>query len=461
MVDVTEQQQEEECVEIPLFEPRDYQKPLLEALDSGYRRAIFLAHRRSGKDITALNYTFKKMVESVGVYYYIFPTYKQARKVIWDSMTNEGKRMIDYFWEPLIEKKNHSEMKVRLKNGSLFQLVGSDRYDDLMGTNPKGVVFSEYALQDPRAWEYIKPILRVNGGWALFISTPRGKNHFYELWGMGQREDDWYTQKVTIEDTGLITQADINKELSQGMSEEMVAQEYRCSFEQGIEGTYYGRLVDKARTEGRISHVPCDHSVSVSTFFDLGFGDSTSIIFAQRVGNELHCIDYYENSGEGLAHYAKVLQDKGYIYDKHWAPHDVEAGHLSIGQSLRTYAMGLGLKFHVVDKLSLDYGIECGRVAFDNAWFDAKKCEHLIACLENYHKNFNAKHNCYSNTPVHDKWSHGADAWRYLSVVNKLYSHSGSLTRDKITQIREKHQVGNNLLAAPTFPHEHEGSRRL
>ena len=203
-------------------------------------------------------------------------------------MTNDGKRMIDFFWEPLIEKKNHTEMKVRLKNGSLFQLVGSDRYDDLMGTNPKGVVFSEYALQDPRAWEYIKPILRINGGWALFLSTPRGKNHFYEMWGMAQRESDWYTQKITIEDTGLLTQKDVDKELSQGMSEEMVAQEYRCSFTQGIEGTYYGRLVDACRKDGRMGHVACDNSVSVDTYWDLGFGDSTAIIFAQRVGNELH-----------------------------------------------------------------------------------------------------------------------------------------------------------------------------
>ena len=145
---------DEDPIEIPVdFKPRPYQEPLLDALDSGYTRAIMLAHRRSGKDITALNYIFKKMVEDVGVYYYIFPTYKQARKVIWDSMTNEGKKMIDYFWEPLVEKKNHSEMKIRLTNGSLFQLVGSDRYDDLMGTNPRGDDFSDYSLQYTRAWE--------------------------------------------------------------------------------------------------------------------------------------------------------------------------------------------------------------------------------------------------------------------------------------------------------------------
>ena len=448
-------------IQIPVdFTPRPYQEPLLDALDSGYKRAIMLAHRRSGKDITALNYTFKKMVEEVGVYYYIFPTYKQARKVIWDSMTNEGKKMIDYFWEPLVEKKNHSEMKIRLTNGSLFQLVGSDRYDDLMGTNPRGVVFSEYALQDPRAWEYIKPILRINGGWALFVSTPRGKNHFYELWGMAQQADNWYTQKVTIDDTGIIGQADIDEELAQGMSEEMIAQEYFCSFSQGIEGTYYGRLVDKVRKEGRIGNVLLDNSTSVNTYWDLGFGDSTAIIFCQRVGNEMHIIDYYENSGEGLAHYAKVLQDKGYTYGKHWAPHDVEAGHLSIGQSLRSYALDFGLKFHVVQKHSFDYGIECARVAFDNVWFDQKKCKRLIDCLENYHKNFNAKMNCYSNTCVHDQWSHGADAWRYLGIVNKLYSNYSTLTRDRIVSMREKHQGGDRLIP-PKFPHEHEGSRRF
>lgn len=395
-------------IELPFdYEPRPYQEPILRALDSGCKRVVWLAHRRSGKDVTALNYMIKRMWEEVGVYFYVLPSYKQARKVIWDSMTNDGKRFIDYFPSPIVEKRNESEMKVRLHNGSLFQLVGSDNYDALMGTNARGFVFSEAALQDPKAWEFVKPILKANQGWAIFISTPRGKNFFYELWGMAQREPDWFAYKCDIRDTGVLTEEDMEQERREGMSEEMIQQEYYCSFDVGIEGTYYGRLVDEMRRSGRICKVEWQPNVEVDTYWDLGYGDSTSIIFTQRCGAELHVIDYYENNGEGLAHYAKVLQDKKYNYGRHWGPHDVEKGELSTGQTIRNYALDLGIVFNVVPKTTVDYGIECGRAIFANAYIDERKGEHLIKCLENYHKQYNDKMRVYSNTPVHDEWSHG------------------------------------------------------
>ena len=168
------------------YEPRSYQLPILKALDNGYKRVLGILPRRSGKDITALNYVIREMWERGGVYYYIFPTYSQAKKVIWDSLTNEGKPILEYFPKDLVVQMNAQEMKIRMRNKSgtvsLFQLIGSDNYDSLMGTNPQGCVFSEYALQDPMAYQYIRPILTANGGWALFLSTPRGKNHLWSLY---------------------------------------------------------------------------------------------------------------------------------------------------------------------------------------------------------------------------------------------------------------------------------------
>ncbi len=442
-------------IELPVdYEPRDYQLPLLRAMDGGCKRAVMLWHRRCGKDITALNFIIKRMWEVKGVYFYIFPTYAQARKVIWDSITNTGHKMLDYFWEPIVEKINHSEMKVWLKNGSLFQLVGSDKYDDLMGTNPRGIVFSEYAIQNPKAWEFIKPILRVNGGWALFISTPRGHNHFYDLWGMALREERWFTLKITNDDTQLLTDEELDEERREGMSEEMIQQEFYCSFEMGIEGTVYGRCVDAIRKDGRIGKVPYQRTADVETFWDLGFGDATAIIFTQTIGPELHIIDYYENNGEGLAHYVKLLQDKGYIYGKHWAPHDVENGHLSTGQTLRNYALELGIKFHVVPKTAIDFGVECGRTAFDTAWFDEIKCERLIKCLENYQYRYNEKMHCYSNTPQHDQWSDGCDAWRYMALARRMFGKSGKLTKARIEDMRDRTMGGGKINKPPMFPHE-------
>lgn len=156
------------------------------------------------------------------------PTYSQAKKVIWDSSTNEGKRIIDFFPHQVIEKKNQQEMKIRLKNGSLFQLIGSDSVDALMGTNPKIVVFSEYALQTTDSWDFIRPILKVNGGTAIFISTPRGRNHFFDLCEMAKTQPDWYYEKLTYQDTGILTKEDVEKEIAEGMSEELALQEYEC-----------------------------------------------------------------------------------------------------------------------------------------------------------------------------------------------------------------------------------------
>jgi len=424
------------------FIPRLYQLPLFKAIEQGKKRAVCTWHRRAGKDLTALNIMIQRMAEDAGVYFYVFPTYNQARKVIWDSLTNDGRRILDYFPKEFVENINHSEMKIRFKNGSLFQLVGSDNFDMLMGTNPKGIVFSEYALQNPKAYEYIRPILTANKGWAIFISTPRGKNHFYDLWNMALKNDAWFTQRVTVDESRFITKEDIQREIDEGMSKETAFQEFNCSFEKGIEGSYYGALVDECYHSGRISRVRYDGAVSVDTCWDLGFGDNTSIIFSQQIGKEVHIIDCYENSGEGLPHYAKILQEKGYVYGEHYAPHEVEAGHLSIGRSLKSYARELGINFHVVKKQSIEYGIECARSLFPFCWFDKDKCKQLLKCLEHYHKKYNDKMKCYNNIPLHDWSSHFADSFRYMAISKRANMGSKTnLTPDMIKEMRMRHIV--------------------
>jgi hypothetical protein len=295
---------------------------LLKALDSGFKRVLAVLPRRAGKDITALNYVIRQMWEHPGVYYYVFPTYSQAKKVIWDSMTNDGKRILDYFPSELVTQKNSQEMKIRMisKTGeeSLFQLIGSDNYDSLMGTNPKGCVFSEYALQDPLAYQYIRPILTANGGWALFISTPRGKNHLWSLAQIAQNSPDWFYLKLSVEDTHHIPMEEIEKEKREGiMSDDMIQQEYYTSFEMGVEGSYYSKYIDHAKREGRISDVPWENGFKVHTAWDIGVHDSTTIIFFQTIGQTVRIIDCYENSKEGLEHYASVIQNKPYLYGTH------------------------------------------------------------------------------------------------------------------------------------------------
>ena len=249
-------------------------------------------------------------------------------------------------------------------NDSIFQIVGTDNIDSIVGTNPIGCVFSEYALQDPRAWEFIRPILRENGGWAVFDYTPRGKNHGWTLYQMARDNPDWFTSLLTVDDTGVLTSADIDAERREGMDEDLIQQEYYCSFEGARQGAYYSAQLKLAEKEGRLTSVPYEPIAGVQTWWDLGIGDSTAIWFTQTIGREVRVIDYLEASGEGLGYYAKALAAKGYVYDlkgAHHAPHDIEVRELGTGRSRLETAAGLGIDFHVVPRLGIDDGIEATR----------------------------------------------------------------------------------------------------
>ena len=399
---------------------------------------MWCCHRRAGKDLTVFNWVIKHLWENVLTCFLIFPTYAQSKKIIWDGMTKDGIRFTDFIPPELIEKKNESELKIRFKNGSLLQLLGSDNVDRLVGTNPRLCVFSEYALQNPKAWEYIRPILAENDGKAVFISTPRGKNHFYDLFMHARVNDKWFAEKLSVTDTGAIGKDEIESERLDGMSEDLIQQEFYVSFDLGIEGSYYGKYLDALLTEGRMTNVIYESNVNVHTAWDLGIGDSTSIIFFQIVGQEVHIIDSYENHGEGLAHYAKILQDKPYLYGTHFAPHDIEVRELGTGNSRLEIARELGLNFQKIPNLRIEDGVEALRGLFPKIWIDQKKNQYLIKCLTNYRKQYNEKYNCYSTTPVHDWSSHFADSARYMALGYKSISGK-KMTAEDTQSLRQKH----------------------
>jgi phage terminase large subunit len=337
---------------------------------------------------------------------------------IWEGRDKTGRSFLDHVPREIISRQNDSELKLILKNGSLIRLVGTDNVDAIMGTPPSGAIFSEYSLQKPSAWDYIRPILLENKGWALFNGTPRGKNHFYDLWLTNRDSPDWYVSLLTIDDTGAISKEDIDREKEQGMSDEIAQQEFYCNFTRGQEGTWYGKYLAEVESDGRITNVPHDPYSRVDTFWDLGVGDSTSIIFAQRVQNEIHIIDYYENNGLGLDHYAQVLDDRKYKYGTHYAPHDIKVRELGSGARTRLdIARDLGISFQIVPDLNIFEGIELTRSIFKKLWFDQTKCSRLIKCLENYCKVYNELYNVYSDMPLHNWASHAADSARMLGIT--------------------------------------------
>jgi hypothetical protein len=726
------------------FLPRTYQLPILDAiLNKGYKRVLAILPRRAGKDIVGFNLCIRACLQKVCTIYYIFPTYSQARKVIWQGITNTGEQIIDYIPEEIISSKNSQEMSIQFTNGSRLQLVGSDNYDSLMGTNPQGIVFSEYALQDPRAYQYLRPILTSNEGWALFLSTPRGKNHLFELYEIAKQHDSWFCYKLTVEDTNHISLHEIEKERHDGvMSEDLIQQEYycfpsdqqvltsmgckgiesivpndmvvshsgrlrkvldiisreykgdmyqissygscepiictpdhpirvydrltqkytwkkakeidnedrlvfpkmtlgdneilreelcmllawyitegscfkngvqwtvnkeeshivigylvrlgisfdeqingsvinivinsvqlvdffkstcglqannkripfnligghedrffhelikgdgchniskgherycyttvsktlayqvqllanslglgyatgiskreaykgkiqgrnvncqesyqvnisfpglrsggklirarnciaakitditiskfegtvhnikvqydesyliggravhNCSFELGVEGSYYSKYIDKLRLRNQIGEVPWEPSFKTHTVWDLGVRDSTTIIFFQIIGQTIKIIDCYENSKHGLEHYIQVLDTKPYknSYGKHIAPHDIRVQEFGSGITRIEKARQLGIRFTIAENIAVMDGIEAVRSTLAKVWIDERNCKPLIKALENYRQEYDAKRKIYKNHPLHDIHSHFADCMRYLAI---------------------------------------------
>lgn len=405
------------------FSPRPYQLPVCDALENKrYRRIIAIWPRRAGKDITAFNLCVRQCLRRVGTIFYIFPTFSSGRRILWDAIQNDGTRILDYIPEELVESRNEQQMRIRFKNGSVIQVIGSDNYDNtLVGVNAMGMVFSEYALTDPQAYQFARPILAANDGWALFISTPRGKNHLYDMYTMALKyPNEWFAQKLTVEDTGHVSLEEIQKEIDSGeMSQDLAQQEWFCSFTMGVQGSYYAAYLDKMRISGQIGMVPWDPSHKVCTAWDIGHRDNTSIVFFQVVGLTIRVIDFYEKSKEGLEHYVKVINDKPYQYHKHIAPHDIAVTEWGSGMTRIEKAKQLGITFTLSNNVSIDDGIESVRSSFSKIWIDESRCKHLIKALENYRQEWDPKRQVYKNNPLHDKWSHAADAFRYLCVSLK------------------------------------------
>lgn len=413
-------------IKLDTFQPKHYQLALCDALENkGYKKIIAIWPRRAGKDICAFNLMIRQALRKVGVYMYCLPTFRQAKLVIFDSITNDGKRFLDFIPKELIVSINSQELKIVLYNGSVIQLIGSDSYDtSLVGTNPRMVIMSEYALADPNAYHFVRPILNANGGTMILLSTPRGKNSLFDIYNIAkQNPKEWFCNLLTLDETKHISWESIQKEIDSGeISEDLAMQEYMCSFEMGVEGAYYAKYIDKMRVNEQITVVPWNASHKVETAWDIGVRDQTSIIFFQRIGQTINVIDCYEKSKEGLEHYVKVLESKPYSYGRHWAPHDIAVREFGSGLTRLEKARQLGLKFETRDggtssglpQLSIEDGIEAVRSSFGKMYFDEKKCSQLIRALENYRQEWDNKKKVYKRQPCHDSNSHFADAFRYL-----------------------------------------------
>jgi len=410
---------------------RNYQTPLHKFMVNGGKRAIEIAHRRWGKDEIALDVTFQALIERPATYWTCLPEFAQARKAIWTAVNpHTGLRRIDEaFPQELREVTNESEMFIRFYNGSTWQVIGSDRYNALVGAGVAGVTFSEWALANPSAWGYISPMMRENNGWAMFITTPRGKNHAFDMYNHALKTEGWFAEISNVLDTGAFAKEQLGEIRSeyvalygQEFGTAQFEQEYLCSFDAAILGSFYGGELAAARSEGRICEVKHDPDLPVMTVWDIGFTDDTVILFVQIIANEVRIIDTYSSNGQNLAHYAGILSDKDYDYSRHWLPHDAQAKTLAAaGRSVYEQLV----KDHDMKNVSIlrntnteMQGIMAARHMFPRLWIDQGQ-EDFLSAIGQFRREWDDAKKCFRDRPVHDWTNHFSDALRYLAWVWK------------------------------------------
>ena len=312
---------------------------------------------------------------------------------------------------------NESELWADFPNGARIRLYGADNYDRLRGIYLDGVVLDEYGDMDPRAWsEVIRPALSDRRGWAVFIGTPKGRNGFYDRFKAASDDETQFSMMLKASETGLVAPEEL-EDARRSMSEDQYEQEFECSFDASVPGAYYAKQMKRAEEGKRITTVPWEPAVEVHTAWDLGIGDSTSIWFCQMVGKEVRVIDFYEASGVGLDHYAKVLKEKPYSYAQHILPHDVAVKELGTGKSRLEVLNTLGIhNVAIAPNLRIEDGINAARLFIEKCWFDKDRCSHGVEALKQYRAEYDEKLKVLKLRPLHDWASHAADAFRYLAL---------------------------------------------
>lgn len=425
------------------WSPRDYQKPLWNYLSNGGKRAAVAWPRRHGKDDVMLHHNACAVFERKGNYWYMLPEYNQCRKAIWDAVNPHTglKRIDEAFPEQIRAKTLSQEMKIEFINGSTWQLMGSDNYNALVGSPPVGLTFSEYALSNPSSWGFLRPIMLENGGWAIFNSTPRGKNHFYKLMNLAKGSDSWFSQILTNDITGLFTKEQLKEELDELISEHdetygtsLWEQEYFCSFEAALPGAIWAESMAKVNAEGRIKDVPHTNGYPVHSAWDLGNDDDTAIWFYQVIDGRVKVISTFAINFKDPDYFSdEVLLKKkelGWRMGTHWLPHDAFAKKQGMGgktiyqqfldhrkrlKENEGYDIG---NFGRVPNVSKKDGIAAARKTLKITDFD-RSTEEATEALKAYRRKYDEVLKKFSDEPVHDWASHYSDAFRYLSLTWK------------------------------------------
>jgi len=412
------------------WEPRPHQDALWNYLQSGGTRAMAVWHRRAGKDEICLHHAAVSAMKRTGNYWHCLPEYNQARKAIWTAVNpHTGIRRIDEaFPLELRDNTNDHEMFLRLKMGSTWQLIGSDRYDATVGAGVAGITYSEWALANPSAWAYHRPMVEENNGWAAFITTPRGRNHAKAMFDHASKTPNWFCERLTALDTKTLSATQLQEALEeyqalygQDVGSAQFQQEYMCDWHAAILGAFYALEMAQVRNENRVAEIDAIPSEPVHRAWDLGVGDDTSIWWSQSVGGQLFILDHYASSGVGLEHYASVIEDRhktyGWKHGDDYVPHDAKIKEWGSGRTRVETMQSMGLRPMLVPHHSLDDGINAVRRTLPLCVFHPRTETGGLDALEQYRREWDDEKKAFRANAVHDWTSHPADSFRYLSMA--------------------------------------------
>ena len=398
-------------IQIP-YTPRKHQAYIHQELDK-HRYAVLCCHRRFGKTVMVLNHLIRSALQNKNHnprLAYIAPTYKQAKSIAWDYLKFYTKNIPGTKW-------NESELRCDLINGARITLLSSENFDSIRGIYLDICAIDEVAqVSQGLIDEVIIPALSDRKGKLFLIGTPKGMNNiFYDYYQKAQADPKWFLFKAKASETNIVDQEELGNALTV-MGKAKYDQEFECSFIGNIEGSIYGDIVQELDDKGNIGAVPYDPSLPVNTAWDIGYNDSTSIIFFQLLNHQINIIETYENDNEPLPHYIKFLQDKDYIYDTHYGPHDLDVTEFSNGKTRREVASALGVRFRIAPRILLEDGIHAVKMLLPRCKIDSDNCADLLIALRHYHRKFNDKERIFKSKPVHDFSSHMCDALRVLAT---------------------------------------------
>lgn len=409
------------------YVPRKHQHILHSKLQ---RFNVIVCHRRFGKTVFSINEMVDQALRQTKRnphYAYVGPSYGQVKRVAWDYVKDFTRNL------PGV-KFNEAELRVEIPRPHMgdkitIWLLSGENPDSLRGIYLDGVILDEYAEMNPVVWsQVLRPALSDRRGWAIFIGTPKGKNHFHEMHERAKKltGEGWFTVVLRASETGVVPMDEL-RDARNTMSVEEYAQEYECDFGAALIGAYYGKQMAEADKVGRITGVPYNPVFPVVTFWDLGIDDHTAIWFMQEAGREFHFINYYEATNKSFIEIHRDLMAMGYTYSSLELPHDAEQRELSNGNSRRETLFNLfnpGLppgkpplvKVNVVPRHKVEDGINAVRMMLSRCWFDKVKCKLGIEALQNYQRKWDAKEKIFIAEPLHNWASHGADGFRQFGM---------------------------------------------